>query len=139
MKGQYLTLEYLIFFLIGVVLIVSVYYSFSDINDKYETATTEYQLRMTGEMIIGNAIRLFESSNNTDSRISYDLEVPTRISNCVYFIRMGNNLMRLECVNQLISVDLTSYNFNIKLKNNIIYSTDGRIHFTADNGEVVLE
>jgi len=136
MKGQYLTLEYLIFFVIGVFLIVSVYYSFSEINKKYEAATTEYQLRMTGEMIMGNAIRLLESSNHTDSKISYDLEIPTKVSNCVYFIRMVNNLLSLECVNELVRVNLTSYNFNIKIKNNIIYSTDGVIHFTAENGEV---
>lgn len=139
MKGQYLTLEYLLFFVIGVVLIVSVYYNFSNINKKYESATTEYQLRMTGEMILSNAIRLLESSEQTDSKIIYDLEIPTKVSNCVYFIRLVNDRLSLECVNQLVGVDLTSYNLNIKIKYNIIYSTDGVVHLTAENGEVVLE
>jgi hypothetical protein len=140
MKAQYLTLEYLIFFVIGIVLIVSVYYSFSEINRKYELATTEYQLRMTGEMIIGNAIRVFETSNNTDTRVVYDLEIPTKLSNCVYSVRMLNGFLRLECIEGITSnVNLTSYNFNIKIKNNILYSTDGTIRMTAENGEIDLE
>ena len=140
MKAQYLTLEYLIFFMIGIVLIISVYYSFSDINQKYELATVEYQLRMTGEMIMGNVIRLHETSNNTATRVAYDLEIPTKLSNCIYSVRMVGDLLRLECIEGKSSnVDLTSYNFNIKIKNNIIYSTDGMIHMTAENGEIDLE
>jgi hypothetical protein len=139
MKGQYLTLEYTIFFVIGIVMVVSVYYSFSDINRKYELATTEYQLTMTGELIMGNVIRLFETSNYTDTRISYDLEIPTRLSNCVYSITMTNGFLRLECLDVPVGVDLTSYNFNIIIKNNILYSTEGAIHMTAENGEVDLE
>ena len=139
MKGQYLTIEYLIFFVIGLVLIVSVYYSFSDMNTQYELAATEYQLRMTGEMIMGNVIRLYETSNYTDSKIIYDLEIPTKLSNCVYFIRMVDDKLRLECLDMLLGVNLTSYNFNIKIKNNILYSTDGIIKMTAEDGEIDLE
>ena len=84
MKGQYLTLEYIIFFGIGIILIISVYNAFSDINQKYEVTTTEYQLRMTGEMIMGNIIRLHEASNYTGTKIEYDLPIPERLSNCIY-------------------------------------------------------
>jgi hypothetical protein len=139
MRGQYLTLEYIIFFVIGLAMIVSVYYIFSDINQKYELATTEYQLMMTGHMIMGNVIRLFETSNYTGSKISYDLDIPTGLSNCIYSIRMGNNFLILECLDVPVEVDLTSYNFNIIIKNNILYSTEGAIHITVENGEVDLE
>ena len=139
MRGQYLTLEYVIFFVIGLVMIVSVYYTFSDMNQKYELATTEYQLTMTGQMIMGNVIRLFETSSSTDTRISYDLDIPTKLSNCVYSIRMAGESLRLECLDLPIGVDLTSYNFNIIIKNNILYSTEGAIHMSVENGEVDLE
>ena len=140
MKGQYLTLEYIIFFGIGLILIISVYYAFSDINTKYEKATTEYQLRMTGEMIIGNIIRLHEASNYTGTRIEYSLQIPERLSNCIYSVRITGNYLMLECLEGLpLGVDLTLYNFNIKIKNNILYSTEGNIHIAAYNGRVELE
>ena len=139
MKGQYLTLEYVIFFAIGIVMIISVYYSFSDLKDKYEAATTEYQLRMTGELVMGNAIRLFLASNNTDSKIAYDLKIPSRLSDCIYSISLVNGFLRLECVDFPIRVDLTSYNFNINIKNNILYSTQENVHFIVKEGVIDLE
>lgn len=139
MKGQYLTLEYIIFFVIGVVMIVLVYYNFSDMNEKYELATTEYQLTMTGHLIMGNVISIYEASNYTDTKISHDLDIPTKLSNCIYSIRIINDFIRLECLDVPVEVDLTSYNFNIIIKNNILYSTDGTIHMTVEDGEVVLE
>ena len=139
MKGQYLTLEYIIFFVIGVVMIVLVYYNFSDMNEKYELATTEYQLTMTGHLIMGNVISIYEASNYTDTKISHDLDIPTKLSNCIYSIRIINDFIRLECLDVPVEVDLTSYNFNIIIKNNILYSTEGAIHMNIENGEVDLE
>jgi hypothetical protein len=53
MKGQYLTLEYLIFFTIGIILILSVYLLFSNINETYRKNIMQNQLQMTGELISG--------------------------------------------------------------------------------------
>ncbi|MBN2202928.1 MAG: hypothetical protein JW700_01980 [Candidatus Aenigmarchaeota archaeon] len=140
MKGQYLTLEYVMFFVIGLVLIVSVYYIFSDMIVQYEDHTTQYQLEMTGHMILGTAIRLYETSENTNTKISYDLDIPEKLSNCIYTVTILNNFLRLDCIEGSdIGVALTSYNFNIEIKNNIIYSSSGSIKVTAENGEIDLE
>ncbi|MFH0929578.1 MAG: hypothetical protein V1818_04505 [Candidatus Aenigmatarchaeota archaeon] len=140
MKGQYLTLEYVIFFVIGLILIVSVYHIFSDLNLEYEKHTTEYQLRMTGHMIMGTVIRVFETSEHTNTKISYDLKIPERLSNCIYSVTLAGGRLRLDCVEGIdLGVDLTSYNFNIEIKNNIIYSSNGLIHVAAENGEIDLE
>lgn len=137
MKGQYLTIEYLMFFTIGVIMIISVYYIFSGLNQEYEKATTEYQLQMTGQMIMGSVIRVFETSNSTGSQVSYNLTIPTKLSNCIYSIRELNDFLLLECTEiRGIRANLTSYNFNIKIKNNIIYSTEGLLQITAENGEI---
>jgi hypothetical protein len=137
MKGQYLTIEYLMFFTIGVIMIISVYYIFSGLNQEYEKATTEYQLQMTGQMIMGSIIRVFETSNSTGSQVSYNLTIPTKLSNCIYSIRELNDFLLLECTEiRGIKANLTSYNFNIKIKNNIIYSTEGLLQITAENGEI---
>lgn len=140
MRGQYLTIEYLMFFTIGIIMIISVYYIFSGLNQQYEKATTEYQLRMTGQMIIGSIIKTFLSSNSTDSEVNYNLSIPARLSNCIYTIRIVNNFMLLECIEiSDVSANLTTYNLNIKISNNIIYSTEGLLQMTAKNGEIDLK
>ena len=139
MKGQYLTIEYLLFFTIGIIMIISVYYIFSNLNQEYEKATTEYQLQMTGHMIIGSIIRIFETSNSTNSEVRYNLSIPTKLSNCIYHITNRDGFLVLECTEiRGISANLTLYSFNIKIKNNIIYSTDGLLEIVAKNGEIDL-
>lgn len=140
MKGQYLTVEYIAFFAIGIGIMIAVYYMFSDFNAKYEESTTEYQLKMVGEMISGMAINILEVSNSTNSTIYYNLSIPTKLSKCIYSMNVSNGLI-VNCIERPgISVNLTLYNFNIRTKNNInIYSTSGLMSMTAKNGEVVLE
>ncbi|MFH1473303.1 MAG: hypothetical protein ABIE55_00250 [Candidatus Aenigmatarchaeota archaeon] len=140
MKGQYLTIEYLLFFTIGVIMIVSVYYIFSGLNQQYEKATTEYQLQMTGQMIMGSVINVFEASNSTNSQVIYNLTIPTKLSNCIYSIRELNGFLLLECVEiRGMNANLTLYNFNIKIKNNIIYSTNGLLEIYANGGEIDIK
>jgi len=142
MKGQYITLEYLLFFAIGVGIIISTYYLFSNINQSFEKDTTDYQLKMVGELITGAAINILEISNSTNSTVYYNLSIPTKLSRCVYSVRNITNSLILSCVEiPEIKVNMTLYNFNIKTKNNIvIYSTSGLIKMKAkENGEVDLE
>jgi hypothetical protein len=143
MKGQYLTLEYALYFAIGVGIIIGIYYLFSSINQSFEKDTTEYQLKMVGELITGAAINILEASNSTNSIIYYNLSIPTKLSRCVYSIKTvsaTSNLL-LNCTEITgIGVSLTLYNFNIQTKNNIvIYSTSGLIKMKAKGGEVDLE
>jgi hypothetical protein len=140
MKGQYLTLEYLLFFTFGIIMIIAVYSIFSGLNEKYQKATTEYQLQMTGQMIMGSIIKVFETSNSTESEVNYNLSIPTILSRCIYSIRESNGFLLLECTEiDDISANLTTYNFNIKINNNIIYSTDGLLQMTAKEGEIELK
>ena len=140
MKAQYLTVEFLAFFIIGLVLAISIYFVFSGLNQKYEKTTTEHQLQMTGEMIMGAIIRTFETSNSTGTKVNYNLSIPTKLSNCIYSIEIENGFLKLDCMDiPEIGVNLTSYNLNIKIKNDIIYSTNGLLQITVKDGEIDLE
>jgi hypothetical protein len=139
MKAQYLPVQYLIFFTIGLVLIISVYVTFSNLNQQYEKTTTEYQLQMTGEMIMGSIIRVYETSNSTNTKVEYNLSIPTKLSNCIYSIKIENGFLKLDCIETSIGVNLTSYNFNIEIENNIIYSTNGLLQITAKDGRIDLK
>jgi len=138
MKGQYLTLEYLIFFTIGIIIIISVYLLFSNINETYRKNIIQNQLKMTGELISGAIINVYEVSNNTNSKINYTLSIPTKLSNCIYTVNVSSNKLNLNCINiQEMGIALTLYNFNIE-NENIIYSTNGLIKLYASNGKVEL-
>jgi len=137
MKGQYLTLEYLIFFMIGVFLIISIYFSFSSLNENYRKSMLENQLQMTGELISGAIINVYEASNLTNSSINYTLKIPTKLSNCIYSVNISKNMLNINCTNEPTGIALTLYNFNTTNKN-IIYSTNGLIKLFAKQGKVEL-
>ena len=137
MKGQYLTVEYLIFFMLGVFMIVSVYFTFSNMNEIYRNSTIQSQLRMTGELISGAVINVYEASASTNSTVNYTLPIPAKLSGCIYEINILDNNLNLNCSNVENGIALTLYNFNTTNRD-IIYSTNGLINLYATNGTVEL-
>jgi hypothetical protein len=138
MRGQYLTIEYIIFFVIGVIMVISVYYIFSDINSIAEKNTVKTQLKSVGEMVRGAALKVLEVSSNTNSDINYNVSIPTRLSRCIYVIE-SNRGLSLNCTHDFgISSSLSLYNLNITTENTI-YSTRGYVEIRAHNKTVVLK
>jgi hypothetical protein len=139
MKGQYLTIEYVIFFVIGISLVISVYYMFSNLNSIAERNTIRSQLGAVGETIRGAAVDLNDASTSAKSNISYNLSIPPKLSSCAYQITYSAlSGMSLNCTHdQRIGAILGLYNLNITMKN-IIYSTKGYVELIAYNQTVEL-
>ena len=137
MKGQYLTVEYMIFFIIGISLVIAVYYIFSDVNAIAERNTIKSQLNAVGESVRGTALNVLEVSAGTESEIYYNLSIPPKLSRCVYTIE-SDIVLSISCMhNSSINVSLNLYNLNITTKN-IIYSTKGYVEMRAYNQTVEL-
>lgn len=139
MKGQYITLEYIIFFAIGVMIVIMVYGLFFDINKLIEEDITKSQLKSVTSLITGAIVNTFEVSNNTDSNIYYNLSIPTRVSNCLYSIIITPaKKIRLECSHDRgLYSEAPLYNFNIVAKN-ILYSTRGMLTISSKKGTIEL-
>lgn len=138
MKGQYLTVEYIIFFIIGIVMVISVYFIFSNVNEIAERNTIKSQLKSVGETIRGTIINILETSSSTESEINYNLSIPQKLSRCNYVIEVYNGL-NLNCTYDIsIGVVLSLYNLNITTEN-IIYSTKGYVEINAYNEMVELK
>jgi len=138
MKGQYLTVEYVIFFIIGLSMIVAVYFIFSNINAITERNMIKPQLKAVGETIRGTIINIFEASTDTNSEIDYNLSIPFKLSKCIYKIEVDNGL-NLNCTHDIsIGTVLNLYNLNITTKN-IIYSTKGYVEIRVYNEMVELK
>ena len=144
MKGQYLTIEYILFFAIGISMIIIVYSMFSSTNSMLREDITRSQLERVGEIIRSNIINIYETSERTESRIAYNLTIPKKLSGCVYMVNVpsetlpggpGTKLI-LRCDDTNTTVTLSLYNINTRTKN-IIYSTKGLIQISK-NGAVEL-
>ncbi len=138
MKAQYLTVEYVIFFAIGVLMIISIYYIFSNLNKIFEKSVIENQLMMVGELLRGVIVNTFEISNSTNTTIYYNLTIPPRLSNYNYWIKVEDNSLKLNCSDVPIGITLSLYNFNTTTKN-IIYSTKNLVEILVRNGKVELK
>ena len=138
MKGQYLTVEYIVFFIIGIGMIISVYFIFSNVNEISERNTLKSQLKAVGRIIKGTAINMLEISSSTNSEINYNLSIPPKLSRCIYMIEIDDNL-NLNCTHDVrIGAVLSLYNLNITTEN-IIYSTKGYLEINAHNQTVELK
>jgi len=138
MKGQYLTIEYTLFFAIGVAMVVIVYFIFSGIADTVRDQSTNYQIQRVGEYIRGSIINVFVAGNNSNSTINYKLIIPTTISGCVYSIDIKQYLF-LNCTqNTSIGTSLSLYGINTSIEN-ILYSSRGFVNiFYSRTGVVML-
>ena len=137
MKGQYLTVEYVFFFAIGVAMIIAVYFIFFGMNETMQEDSAELQLIRTSEMMRGTIINVFEDAQASNSTIIYDLDIPTSLSGCVYRITVGENLL-LNCTDDLsIGAAQSLYGINITA-NEILYSTKGFIRIESDGTGVML-
>jgi hypothetical protein len=146
MKGQYLIVKYIIFFAIGIILVILVYFAFLDISSRLGESLVKSQLRKTGEIIRGSIVNVFEKGETTNSTILYYLSIPTKLSGNMYTItaedELGLPYSSILSLNSTqdpgLGVILTLYNFNISRKN-IIYSTDGLIKIKYNNSLKEIE
>lgn len=146
MKGQYLTIEYVIFFAIGIAMVIAVYSTFFNISNDLSKDSMEAQLEREGEIIIGSIVNTFEVSKSTDSTIIYNLTIPFKLSGCVYAIQTKDKL-HINCTdNYNIGAVLSFNGVDIKGEDKlivfptkkIIYSTRGFVEIINKNGIVEL-
>lgn len=138
MKGQYLTIEWVLFFAIGVAMTVLIYMVFTSVSGNIRETSAGLQIQEVGELIKGTMINVLEASNSSNSYIAYNLTVPTKVSGCIYAVELKGNILNINCTdNYRIGAGLSLYGFNTK-KSQIIYSTKEKIEIIAEKGVVEL-
>jgi len=138
MKGQYLSIEYVMFFAIGIAMVIAVYFIFINISTSLREPAIKYQLEKTGQLISGTIVNVFEASNSTDSLILYNLSIPTSLSGCIYSIEIKEKML-LNCSDTpSLGTSFVLYGINIKSEN-IIYSSKGFLELKAEKGVVELK
>ena len=137
MKGQYLTVEYVLFFAVGIAMVVGIYLTFVNINEEIRTDAVTMQLGKTGEYVRDHIVNIYEAGKRTDSKINYNLRIPSRLSGHTYLIKYTDKLNINSTQNYKIGDVLSLYNININ-SSNIIYSTNGVINIRYEDNQVWL-
>lgn len=138
LKGQYLTLENVLFFSIGLAMALTIYFAFIAISDTTKTSSYEKQLLKSGEFIRDNIVKVFSSASHSNSSISYTIKIPREVSDCIYKITIDKTL-NLNCTTNDIGVTLSLYGINTKIKFGVLYSSQDYIKISYADGEIILE
>ncbi|MFB6088833.1 MAG: hypothetical protein ABEK36_03590 [Candidatus Aenigmatarchaeota archaeon] len=136
-KGQYLTLEQFVVFLIGIVITISIFLTFSSIRDKIEKTSKEDQLKEVGHFVVSGILNVYKQK---DSEITHNLDVPKKIANKNYKLEVEGNELKVYLTGNKdggISVDLESIEKEIDVFG-IVYSSGGKIKITKRNNNIIL-
>ncbi|MFZ3077859.1 MAG: hypothetical protein WA139_05355 [Candidatus Aenigmatarchaeota archaeon] len=139
MKGQYITLENMFFFAVGIAMVIAIYATFSSISDSVRSAALQEQLTKEGESVRAGITRVFIAGNSTNSSISLSLEIPKELSGCGYKITsVGGNLLAGCMDAQAESESLNLYGIDTTVKNGAAYSSSGKVIIFYSGGKILL-
>lgn len=138
MKGQYISLENIFFFAIGMSMVIMIYFAFSGISDSISSATLQELLEKEGENIRANIVKAFLAGNSTNSSVSVSFEIPRQLSECIYKLTSAGGNLYLTCVDGRGSKSLNLYGIETKIKNDVVYSSSGKINIFYNGGSILI-
>lgn len=137
-KGQYITLENVFFFAIGIALVISVYGVFSGISENLRTASLMDQLGKEGGNMRANIAKVFLAGNSTNSSISLSLDIPKMLSGCAYKITVDGGNLVIGCTESAASNALNLYGIETKVKNGAVFSSSGKMNIFYSGGNILI-
>lgn len=83
-KGQYLIIEEMVIFLIGMLIVLGSMVTFQTFGDDLETKTSQQEMNLVGERIASLAVQLADSGSEASARF----EIPRKITGKSYVISL---------------------------------------------------
>ncbi len=137
-KAQVLTLENVMFFSLGVVMVLLVYQSYLSISKDVEKETAKYGLKKIAAYISYEVNRIYRAGSSTNSNISSILVLPSSVSRRQYILMQDSNAIYLFLPAYGFRVNLTLYGINAKLKTRSIPSSKRFIEIAYSQGKVEI-
>ena len=137
MKGQYITIESVFFFAIGVTMCIFVFFIFLNMSEILRKDNMKNQLEKTGDFLRSSIVNVFTVSNSTNSTIAVNVEIPQQISGCIYQITIDKDMI-INCTENGIGKVLNLYGIETTIRNRILYSSDGKVKIICDSKKVEL-
>jgi hypothetical protein len=134
-SGQMLTVEYMMFFAIGIALVIITFFIFSNANDSYKKATLTQQFDKLAEGIRIISIQVYETAKWTNSTITYYYQIPTRLSGSYYEISgEGSPYFNIESTDKFI---VRGYKYIIPFNGHVL-STAEVLKITSSGNDVTI-
>lgn len=105
-KGQYLSMEQMMLFSLGVILTVSVYISFSSITETITDTVREDQLTEVGNLVRSGIEKAHTTSETGVDYVNISVEIPGRIGGDPYKIKIIENEILVVQDKHTSTVDL---------------------------------
>lgn len=131
-KGQMLTLEQMILFFVGVVIVSSVYFIFSRISLGVSQGSEEDQLKEAGSAIAGSVSLTLQNREN-----SIRVSIPQKINGNPYSIDINPENVTLRLGSRRVDVSLEGAGSGNAI-GGTISSAAGRAIITRKNNEIRL-
>jgi hypothetical protein len=138
MKGQYITIENVLFFGIGLSMVILLYTGFSNISEKVKMESYEIELEKVGVFIRENIVNVYEIGKQTNSNITVYLRIPEKISDCIYKILLEDNKIKLICMLAGKTVELNLYGVDTNIKSGYLYSTQRILEIRYVDGVIEI-
>ncbi|MFB6075666.1 MAG: hypothetical protein ABEK17_00840 [Candidatus Aenigmatarchaeota archaeon] len=136
-KGQYLTLEQFVVFLIGIVITLSIFATFTSIKDKIEKISREDQLKEVGHFVVSGILNVYKQK---DSDIVQSLDIPKKIASNNYRIGIEDGELKVyfpDNKDEGVSISLEGLNKDIDIFG-LVYSSRGKIKISKKNNNIIL-
>ena len=138
MKSQVLTLENVIFFSLGIALVLIVYFTFTSISHEIKKISIEEGVKKTAEFISYNINKVYRIGNLTNSSIELFIPIQDKICGEIYRISQDNGAIFIHLLKYDIKYNLTLYGIKTKLKYKQIPSSKKALIIKYSNGMVEI-
>lgn len=139
MKSQVLTLENVIFFSLGIILVLMVYFTFTSVSQEIKKISIEEGVKKTAEFISYNINKVYRIGNLTNSTIELFIPIPEKICGEIYRISQENGVIFLHLLKYNIKSNITLYGIEANLKYRQIPSSKKALIIKYSNGMVEIK
>ena len=120
-KGQFLSLEQMFLFTIGLIIAVSIFLAFSKITDNVRNMTDEDQMKEIGDMVLAGITNVFVS--DTDYA-SLNMNIPKKISGKGYKVKIDGKEIIVELDEKETRIPLTGLNESYNIGGEVFSSVE---------------
>lgn len=137
-KGQYLTLETTILFVVGILITLTIFFTFTMIKTKIKTTTEKDKLKEVGNSITSAIVKVYEIgliSNSTE----LTFPIPKKINDKRYRIKVknGNLFLKLSEEKTNATIPLERLNESINIYGSV-FSSPGKIKIIYRNNNIIV-
>lgn len=135
-KGQYLSAEQMMLFTLGVILTISIYFSFSSITENVSDVVSEDQLEEVGTLILSSIKKVNSISSMDNNYVGMQVNIPQQISGETYKIKTTGEKLLIIQGDRTVTMNLGGIE-NIAIGEEVT-SSKGKISVTFENKEINL-